>query len=70
MNYFFYIVESLTYKQSDVINLDTVIWRIIIFFTFYRRVTLISKLFFYSTKDNIRVMLTCLYFEEWLNIES
>jgi hypothetical protein len=25
MNYFFYIVESLTYKQSDVINLDAFI---------------------------------------------
>jgi len=32
MNYFFYIVESPTHRQSDVNYVNMVIWRIIVFF--------------------------------------
>jgi hypothetical protein len=40
IDYFFFMEESTTHRQNDVIYVNTIIWRIIICFSYYRRVTL------------------------------
>jgi hypothetical protein len=48
MNYFFYIVESPTYKQNDVNYVNMVFWRIIIVFILQMSKVKIKTIFLFN----------------------